>query len=362
MTPSKDRKKTARPIAQMALASEYEGPRNGNGQKRNVPTMNQSSNHKLALFNRHVKNPLLTAADWPYPINTVFNAGATLLQDGRTLLLCRVEDHRGHSHLCAARSKNGIDGWEIDPKPTMMPEPDDFPEELWGIEDPRITFVPELGKYAVIYTAFSVGGPCVSLALTEDFQTFDRYGDIMPPEDKDAALLPRRIGNYWALIHRPVSAQGAHIWISYSPDLRHWGSHRMILEARRGAWWDAGKIGLSPPPIETHQGWLCLYHGVRRTAAGSLYRLGMALFDLHRPEECILRGNSWVFGPEEPYERYGDVDNVVFPCGYILGSDGDTLRLYYGGADTCIALATASVRKLLEWLEQNGKPTVKTLE
>ena len=362
MTPSKDRKKTARPIAQMALASEYEGPRNGNGQKRNVPTMNQSSNHKLALFNRHVKNPLLTAADWPYPVNTVFNAAATLLQDGRTLLLCRVEDHRGHSHLCAARSKNGIDGWEIDPKPTMMPEPDDFPEELWGIEDPRITFVPELGKYAVIYTAFSVGGPCVSLALTEDFQTFDRYGDIMPPEDKDAALLPRRIGNYWALIHRPVSAQGAHIWISYSPDLRHWGSHRMILEARRGAWWDAGKIGLSPPPIETPQGWLCLYHGVRRTAAGSLYRLGMALFDLHRPEECVLRGNSWVFGPEEPYERYGDVDNVVFPCGYTLGSDGDTLRLYYGGADTCIALATASVRKLLEWLEQNGKPTVKTLE
>src|SRR5437773_1271319 len=122
MTPSKDRKKTARPIAQMALASEYEGPRNGNGQKRNVPTMNQSSNHKLALFNRHVKNPLLTAADWPYPINTVFNAGATLLQDGRTLLLCRVEDHRGHSHLCAARSKNGIDGWEIDPAPTMMPD------------------------------------------------------------------------------------------------------------------------------------------------------------------------------------------------------------------------------------------------
>ena len=362
MTPSKDRKKTARPFTQMALSSEYEGPRNGNGQKRNVPTMNQSSNHKLALFNRHVKNPLLTAADWPYPVNTVFNAAATLLQDGRTLLLCRVEDHRGHSHLCAARSKNGIDGWEIDPKPTIMPEPDDFPEELWGIEDPRITFVPELGKYAVIYTAFSVGGPCVSLALTEDFQTFERYGDIMPPEDKDAALLPRRIGNYWALIHRPVSAQGAHIWISYSPDLRHWGSHRMILEARRGAWWDAGKIGLSPPPIETPQGWLCLYHGVRRTAAGSLYRLGMALFDLHRPEECVLRGNSWVFGPEEPYERYGDVDNVVFPCGYTLGSDGDTLRLYYGGADTCIALATASVRKLLEWLEQNGKPTVKTLE
>jgi predicted GH43/DUF377 family glycosyl hydrolase len=243
-----------------------------------------------------------------------------------------------------------------------MPDPENFPEELWGIEDPRVTYVPDLGKYAVVYTAYSAGGPCVSLALTPDFVTFERYGDIMPPEDKDAALLPHRIGDYWALIHRPVSMTGAHIWISFSPDLRHWGSHKLILEARRGAWWDAGKIGLSPPPIETPKGWLCLYHGVRRTAAGHLYRLGLALFDPHRPEHCVLRGPSWIFGPEEPYERYGDVDNVVFPCGYTVRPDGDTLFLYYGGADTCVALATASIRKLLEWLEANGKPAVKTLE
>jgi len=308
------------------------------------------------LFFRYPKNPILTAADWPYPVNSVFNAGATLLPDGRTLLLCRVEDRRGHSHLCAARSYNGIDGWEIDPEPTLLPDPENYPEELWGIEDPRITFVPELGKYAVVYTAYSRGGPCVSLALTEDFRTFERYGDIMPPEDKDAALLPRRIGDCWALIHRPVSTSGAHIWISYSPDLRHWGSHKLILEARRGAWWDANKIGLSPPPIETPEGWLVLYHGVRPTAAGALYRLGLALFDLQTPERCLLRGESWIFGPEEPYERYGDVDNVVFPCGYTIAPDGDTLNLYYGGADTCIALATGSIQALLDWLKRNGKP------
>ena len=308
------------------------------------------------LFQRFPKNPILTAADWPYPINTVFNAGATLLSDGTTLLLCRVEDRRGHSHLCAARSRNGIDQWEIDPQPTLLADPDNYPEELWGIEDPRITFVPELQKYAVVYTAYSRGGPGVSLALTEDFKHFERFGDIMPPEDKDAALLPRRIGEYWALLHRPVSAIGAHIWISYSPDLRHWGSHRLILEARRGAWWDANKIGLSPPPIETPQGWLVLYHGVRRTAAGALYRLGLALFDLQTPERCLLRGDSWVFGPEDPYERYGDVDNVVFPCGYTIAADGDTINLYYGGADTCIALATGSMRDLLDWLAEHGKP------
>ena len=314
----------------------------------------RKNSHNRELVHRHPANPLLTAADWPYPVNTVFNAGATLLPDGTTLLLCRVEDRWGHSHLTAARSKNGIDGWDIDREPTLAPDPDNHPEEVWGIEDPRITYVPELGKYAVAYTAFSYGGPGVSLALTEDFKTFERYGDILPPEDKDAALLPHRIGDNWAMVHRPVGPIGAHIWISYSPDLWHWGSHRMILEAHRGAWWDADRIGLSAPPIETEAGWLLLYHGVRKTVAGSIYRVGAALFDLQTPERCLRRGASWIFGPEAPYELFGDVGNVVFPAGYTLGPDGDTINLYYGAADSCIALATARISELLEWLERNS--------
>jgi beta-1,2-mannobiose phosphorylase / 1,2-beta-oligomannan phosphorylase len=306
------------------------------------------NHHYPELFHRHKLNPILTAADWPYPINSVFNAGATLLPDGTTLLLCRVEDRRGLSHLCAARSVNGVDDWQIDPQPTLLPDPDHYPEELWGIEDPRITYVPELNKYAIVYTAFTRGGPGVALALTEDFSHFERYGMIMSPEDKDAALFPHRIGGYWALIHRPVSYLGGHIWISYSPDLRHWGSHKLMLEARRGGWWDANKIGLSSPPIETPQGWLVIYHGVRQTAAGSLYRLGLALFDLHTPESCLKRSDEWIFGPEEPYEQHGDVGYVVFPCGATVAPDGDTIHLYYGAADTSIALATGSVRAMLE--------------
>jgi len=318
--------------------------------------MTGPENRHETLFHRHPRNPILTASDWPYPVNTVFNPGATLLPDGDTLLLCRVEDRRGHSHLCAARSRNGVDGWRIDPSPTLVADPDNYPEELWGIEDPRITHVPELGQYLITYTSFSRGGPGVSLARTEDFRKFERFGVIMTPEDKDAALIPRRIAGHWAMIHRPTTALGSNIWISFSPDLRHWGSHKLVLEARRGAWWDAKKIGLSPPPIETETGWLLLYHGVRETASGSLYRLGMCLLDLDRPEVCLVRGDTWIFGPEEMYEREGDVDNVVFPCGYTLGTDGDTLNVYYGAADTCIALATASVRALLEWLGRHGRP------
>jgi len=125
-----------------------------------------------SLFHRHSANPILTARDWPYWMNSVFNAGATLLPDGSTLLLCRVEDRRGLSHLCVARSVNGVDHWQIDSEPTLMPEAEKYPEELWGIEDPRITYVPELKQYAVAYTSYSRGGPGVSLALTKDFRVF----------------------------------------------------------------------------------------------------------------------------------------------------------------------------------------------
>jgi predicted GH43/DUF377 family glycosyl hydrolase len=262
----------------------------------------------------------------------------------------------GLSHLCAARSANGFNDWRIDPQPTLVANPRQFPEEIWGIEDPRITYVPELEQFAIAYTSFARGGPGVSLALTRDFKTFERFGVIMPPEDKDAALLPRRINGYWAMIHRPVTPTGAHMWISFSPDLRNWGSHRVILEARRGGWWDANKIGLCSPPIETSRGWLTIYHGVRQTASGSIYRLGLALFDLEKPEFCLQRGDSWMFGPEAPYECNGDVKDVVFPCGQTIAADGDTIHLYYGAADSCVAMATGSVRALLQWLDEHSSP------
>ena len=177
----------------------------------------------------------------------------------------------------------------------------------------------------------------------------------MPPEDKDAALLPIQFNGRWAMIHRPVASlphMGAHMWISHSPDLKHWGDHHILLAARRGGWWDANKIGLSPPPLRTPDGWLILYHGVRVTASGSIYRLGLALADLNDPCHVLARSGEWVFSPEEDYETFGDVDKVVFPCGWIL--EGDEVRLYYGGADTCLALATASLSRLLAWLKQHN--------
>jgi len=307
------------------------------------------------LFRRCQENPIIRACDIPYPVNSVFNAAATAI-NGETLLLMRVEDRRGFSHFTVARSRDGVSGWRIDERPTLMPDPERYPEEIWGIEDPRLTRLEELGPWGIAYTAYSRQGPLVCLATTRDFATFERLGIVMPPENKDAALFPVKFNGRWAMLHRPVSAFGglnAQIWISFSPDLRHWGSHQVVIPSRRGGWWDASRIGLSPPPLETEKGWLVLYHGVRKTVGGCIYRLGLALLDRHDPTRLLSRSDEWVFAPETAYEMTGDVDKVVFPCGWV--ADGDDIRLYYGGADKCIALATARISELLDWLEQQQR-------
>jgi predicted GH43/DUF377 family glycosyl hydrolase len=310
------------------------------------------------LFDRYSKNPILSAKCWPYPVHSVFNPGATRLKDGSTLLLCRCEDRRGFSHITAARSEDGFTNWRVDEKPTFAADPVNFPEELYGVEDPRITYMPDMDRFVVAYTAFSKAGPGVALAITEDFRSFDRIGLIMQPDDKDAALFPFLFDGQYAMIHRPTSEQGSHMWISYSPDLTNWGSHKLMLPARRGAWWDANKIGMSPPPILTDRGWIVMYHGVRQHASGSIYRLGLALFDLNHPEVCLLRGQCWMMEPLESYETHGDVPYVVFPCGYTIADDHDTVNLYYGAADSCIGVATGSIKEMLEWLDQNATDMV----
>lgn len=310
--------------------------------------MNSKNMSGNELFRRHPNNPILSVDDWPYPANSVFNAAAVAF-DERILLLSRVEDFRGISHLTAARSRNGVDSWEIDKEPTLRPEPEHHPEEVWGIEDPRITWVEDLQKYAVTYTAYSEMGPLVSLATTTNFRSFNRLGPVMPPEDKNAALFPVRFGGHWAMIHRPMAMTAVmrgNIWLSFSKDLRHWGDHKEIIRARRGGWWDANKVGLSAPPMEMPEGWLILYHGVRVTASGSIYRLGLALLDLEDPAHVLRRTDEWIFGPRAPYERQGEVDNVVFPCGWI--DRGGEIHMYYGAADSCICLATARRDDLLE--------------
>jgi predicted GH43/DUF377 family glycosyl hydrolase len=301
------------------------------------------------LFARCRANPLLTAADWPYPVNAVFNPGAALL-DGQTVLLCRVEDRRGLSHLTVARSDDGLTGWRVDPSPLIAPDGTDSTTR-WGVEDPRVTRVDELGGWLVTYTAYGPDGPCVALAVTEDFRSVEHIGVVMPPEDKDAALLPHHIDGQFVLFHRPVSATSGRsdLWLSRSYDLRSWTTPELVLAARPGAWWDSVRIGMGPPPLETPHGWLGFYHGVKRVAGGDVYRAGIVLLDRDNPARVLRRGDDWVLSPEASYEMVGDAPNVVFPTGALHDPATDQVRLYYGAADRSVAMATATLSELIDY-------------
>jgi len=188
--------------------------------------------------------------------------------------------------------------------------------------------------------------------LTKDFKKFRRKGPLVPPEDKDACLFPRKFKDRYALIHRPIIRGEGNIWISFSPDLKYWGEHQILFPVRPGRW-DCHRVGLGTPPIETPEGWLIIYHGVRFTADGTIYRVGLTLLDLENPTKIIKRPYEWVFSPQMPYERIGNAFNVVFPTGIIYKKEEDLLLMYYGAADTSVCLATAKMSEILDYLKKH---------
>ena len=297
------------------------------------------------LVKRYEENPIITHEDIPVPCNTVFNAGAARHKDEYILLL-RVEALEGKSFFMLARSKDGFD-FNIEAVPVMRlskERPFSIYEKR-GIEDPRITRIDD--TYYIIYTAYSRHGPRLGLARTVDFKTFERIALVSQPENKDAALFPRKIKGRFVRLDRPSTSGGADIWVSYSEDLIHWGDSRVVMETRPG-FWDSNKVGAGAPPIETDKGWLEIYHGTKRTSGGNIYRLGCALFDLNDPSKIIGRSKVPVLTPKEYYERTGDVPNVIFTCGAIEEPDTGEVKIYYGACDTCICIATARITDLVE--------------
>jgi len=304
------------------------------------------------IFRHYEGNPILTPENWPYKVGSVFNPGAVKFND-EVLLLVRVEDKQGYSHLTIARSKDGKTNWQINSEPALAAEPK-FGEAVFGLEDPRIVWIEARQEYIIACVSFFVGvagePPGISLIGTKDFLNFERLGRQLIPPNKDASLFPKTFKGYYALINRPIVEGRADIWVSFSKDLDFWGKDRVLIPARHRTW-DADRVGLGPPPIETPDGWLIIYHGVRNTASGTIYRVGLALLD---PEtlEVIRRSRDWVFGPKESYERVGDVDDIVFPCGAVIDEKTNELLVYYGAADSVVALAIANLNDVLDYLKK----------
>jgi predicted GH43/DUF377 family glycosyl hydrolase len=116
------------------------------------------------------------------------------------------------------------------------------------------------------------------------------------------------------------------------------------------AYWDGARIGLACQPIEVPEGWLLIYHGVRATTASQLYRIGIALLDKNEPWKVLRRGEEWVLGPQEPYERIGDVSDVTFVTGGVIMEETNELYLYYGAADDKIAVVAADMDRVREYI------------
>lgn len=294
---------------------------------------------------RYEGNPILTAQDFPRPVNSVFNAGAAKYGN-EYILLNRVQGLDGTSCLWVARSREGYH-FTPDPEPAMVPSTEEplASYEEYGIEDPRITKIDN--TYYIVYVCYSPFDCRVGLAMTKDFQAFERIGLISLPDNKDAVLFPEKVGGRYARLDRPMTVISGRrdIWISYSPDLLYWGDACVVMTPRRGRW-DSEKIGAGAPPIKTEKGWLLIYHGVRRTASGKVYWLGVALLDLEDPSRVVGRAKEAILYPAAPEDFLGDVGNVVFTGGAILEDDGE-LKIYYGAADQVMCLATANVDDLI---------------
>lgn len=296
------------------------------------------------LLHRWERNPIITLYDVPYRCNTVFN-GTPVKVGEEYYMILRVEGQQGYSFFALAHSFDGIH-FEVEAIPCMVPAADGpFAEwEERGIEDPRLTIVE--GEYYVMYTAVCGHGHRIALAKTKDLRRYERIALVSGPGNKDGVLFPEKIDGLYARLDRPIGNDVGSVWLSYSPDLVNWGRSSYLF-GPRARYWDSFRIGASAPPILTERGWLEIYHGVKMTSAGPIYRIGTVMLDRDDPSQVLARCVAPVLSPREDYERIGDVNNVVFACGAIVEDDGE-IKVYYGAADTSICVATASLDELVE--------------
>lgn len=219
--------------------------------------------------------------------------------------------------------------------------------EEFGIEDPRITKIDE--TYWITYVAVSRSGAATALMSSTDLVKFERHGIIFPSENKDVVLFPDRIGGDYVALHRPNPNSHFHapqIWIARSPDLIHWGRHAPILSGTQA--WESDRVGSGTPPILVDEGWLTLYHGSASSdVAGTVgrYVAGAMLLDRDDPSRVIARSAEPIMVPTTEYETRGFVPNVVFPTAML--DLGEELQVFYGAADTCVAMLQFPKRAVL---------------
>lgn len=312
------------------------------------------SEFKLRRIGKPVLEPI---PEHSWESGAVFNPGVVREND-MVHILYRAVEGENFSTIGYARLDLSGKVLERRNKPVILCE---LNIERHGCEDPRIVKLND--RYLIFYSAFDGQFPersenvRVVLAETNDFKNYKKIGMVGPDvHDKDAMIFPEMIEGKIAYLHRIVP----NIQLAMFDDLEHfikpepdyWTNHMRYLDKYtvmcREFEWEAKKIGVGPPPLKTDAGWLLIYHGVDKD---HVYRAGAALLDEKNPFKVIARLPYPILEPETDYEKYGDVDMVVFPEGIVQLNDD--LQIYYGAADKVIGLAIGSLSHLIEELWKN---------
>ncbi len=292
-------------------------------------------------------------------ISSVFNPGAICYQD-KIILLLRVQDRGRRTFLLKAVSEYEKQEFSVDPKPVHFAGIENVKLEVYHIYDPRITFIDN--RYYIMFAMDTNDGCKLGLGVTEDFSSYKFMGIVGDGDIRNGVLFPEKVNGKYLRLDRPNKVQleggpssGSTIWLSESDDLINWLEVRPVAHGRPHFWDEL--IGSGPPPVKTKAGWLHIYHGVAtHFGSSNIYQAGVMLLDLDDPSKVIARGKCNILEPRETWELTGQVPNVVFPSGIIVDrfdSDGfadldSQVFIYYGAADTSVAVAQTTIRELLE--------------
>ena len=299
---------------------------------------------------RYSNNPVIPRDAIPNS-NSIFNS-AVIPFKGEFAGVFRVDNNVREMKLHRGFSADAIN-WEIEHKPLQFQCDDqEIGNFVYGY-DPRVVVID--GRYFVQWCNW-YHGPTIGLAWSDDFETFHQLENAFLPFNRNGVLFPRKIKDNYALLSRPSDSGHTpfgDIYYSESPDLTYWGKHRHVMSPMDNSW-QYRKIGGGPTPIETKEGWLLIYHGVLESCNGFVYSAGVALLDLDEPWKVIGRAKPYILNPREYYECVGDVQNVVFPCAALCDADTGRLAIYYGAADTVVALAFTFVDDLIDLIKTNS--------
>jgi predicted GH43/DUF377 family glycosyl hydrolase len=313
-------------------------------------------------FKRSPKNPVIVPdKTHPWEAKATFNPAALYLKN-KTHILYRALSEDNTSSIGYATTEDGVSINERYPDPAYVPREDFEMKKVSGgnsgCEDPRLTKIGK--KIYMCYTAFDgIGPPRVAVtSITEKNFLLKNWKWEKPVvitpvgfDDKDTCIFPEKTNGKYFILHRV----GEEICGDYVKSLNFKTEVVKkcirILGPRINTW-DSLKVGICAPPLKTKYGWLLLYHGVSKNH--NTYRIGAVLLDINDPAITLARTSDPIFEPDEPYEKAGIVNNVVFPCG-MVEKDG-LLYIYYGAADTVTGVATIELDILLRALTRNVKP------